>query len=95
MTHLVGGTVVIADEFKPESFLELVEKQRVTTTAMVPTMLQRLVSLGPEADREAPHALAPRDLLRRRGSSRGARDRRWISSATWSSTSTARPRPAS
>ncbi len=46
MTHAVGGTVVIADEFKPESFLELVEKERVTTTAMVPTMLQRLVSLG-------------------------------------------------
>jgi fatty-acyl-CoA synthase len=44
MTFAVGGTVVLADEFKPESFLEMVEKERVTTTAMVPTMLNRLVS---------------------------------------------------
>jgi len=51
ITHSVGGTVVVADEFKPESFLELVEQERVTTTAMVPTMLQRLVSLGPDAIR--------------------------------------------
>ncbi|HEX4516832.1 MAG TPA: AMP-binding protein [Polyangiaceae bacterium] len=46
MTFAVGGTVVIADDFKPESFLELVEKERVTTTAMVPTMLNRLVTSG-------------------------------------------------
>ncbi len=51
MTHLVGGTVVIADEFKPESFLDLVERERVTTTAMVPTMLNRLLAIGPEAIR--------------------------------------------
>jgi fatty-acyl-CoA synthase len=51
ITHVVGGTVVIADEFKPESFLNLVEEERVTTTAMVPTMLQRLVSLGPDVVR--------------------------------------------
>ena len=51
ITHVVGGTVVIADEFKPETFLELVEQERVTTTAIVPTMLNRLVALGPEAIR--------------------------------------------
>jgi len=51
MTHVVGGTVVIADEFKPESFLELVEHERVTTTAMVPTMLQRLLTHGTDAIR--------------------------------------------
>ena len=51
ITHVVGGTVVIADEFKPETFLDLVEQERVTTTALVPTMLQRLVALGPEAIR--------------------------------------------
>lgn len=44
-THLVGATAVIADEFKPEVFFELVERHRVTTTALVPTMLQRLVSV--------------------------------------------------
>jgi fatty-acyl-CoA synthase len=49
MTFAVGGTVVLADDFKPESFLEVVEKERVTTTAMVPTMLNRLVSAGPDA----------------------------------------------
>ncbi|HSQ64899.1 MAG TPA: AMP-binding protein [Polyangiaceae bacterium] len=49
MTHLVGGCAVIADEFKPESFLQTVERERITTTALVPTMLQRLVALGPEA----------------------------------------------
>ncbi|CAN5368752.1 AMP-binding protein [soil metagenome] len=44
-SHLVGATAVIADEFKPELFLELVERHRVTTTALVPTMLHRIVSL--------------------------------------------------
>ena len=45
-SHLVGATCVIADEFKPEPFLELVAKHRVTTTALVPTMLHRAVALG-------------------------------------------------
>jgi fatty-acyl-CoA synthase len=52
MTHLVGGTVVIADEFKPETFLDLVERERITTTAMVPTMLQRLMALGDDTIRK-------------------------------------------
>ncbi len=47
-THLVGSTAVIADEFKPEVFFELVERHRVTTTALVPTMLHRLVTSPPE-----------------------------------------------
>ncbi len=45
-TQLLGGSVVIMDEFKPEAFLKLVEKHRVTTTALVPTMLHRILSLG-------------------------------------------------
>lgn len=48
LTHLLGGTVVLLDEFKPETFLEAVERHRVTTTAVVPTMLHRIVSQGPE-----------------------------------------------
>jgi fatty-acyl-CoA synthase len=48
LTYILGGTVVVASEFKPESFLELVERYRVTTTAVVPTMLHRLLELGPE-----------------------------------------------
>lgn len=58
MTFAVGGTVVIADDFKPESFLELVEKERVTTTAMVPTMLNRLVT----SSEAAIHARRTRSL---------------------------------
>jgi fatty-acyl-CoA synthase len=48
-TQLLGGSVVIMDEFKPEAFLKLVEKHRVTTTALVPTMLHRILGLGSEA----------------------------------------------
>jgi fatty-acyl-CoA synthase len=45
-TQLLGGSVVIMDEFKPEAFLQLVEQHRVTTTAIVPTMLHRILALG-------------------------------------------------
>ena len=51
LAHVLGNTVVLMDEFKPEPFLELVERYRVTTTAMVPTMLHRVVDL-PKATRE-------------------------------------------
>ncbi len=46
--HILGQTVVLMDEFKPEPFLELVERHRVTTTAVVPTMLHRVLALGPD-----------------------------------------------
>jgi fatty-acyl-CoA synthase len=45
---LIGGTAVLMDEFKPEFFLELVERHGVTTTAVVPTILHRVMALGPE-----------------------------------------------
>ncbi len=48
LTQLLGGSVVIMDEFRPEVFLELVAKHRVTTTALVPTMLHRILALGSE-----------------------------------------------
>ncbi len=47
-SHLLGNTAVIMDEFKPESFLALVQRHRVTTTAVVPTMLHRLLELPEE-----------------------------------------------
>ncbi len=57
-THVLGGTVVIADEFKPETFLSLVERHRVTSTALVPTMLHRLIALGePEIARHRTRSL--------------------------------------
>jgi fatty-acyl-CoA synthase len=53
MNSILGATSVIADEFKPESFLELVERHRITTTAMVPTMLHRVMSL--DAKQRSPY----------------------------------------
>jgi fatty-acyl-CoA synthase len=44
-TFALGGTVVIARSFDPEEFLRAVERERITTTALVPTMLHRLVEL--------------------------------------------------
>lgn len=48
MSYLVGSTVIVLREFRPESFLEAIERYRVTTTAVVPTMLHRIVELGEE-----------------------------------------------
>ena len=48
MSYLVGSTVIVLRDFRPETFLEAIERYRVTTTAVVPTMLHRLVELGEE-----------------------------------------------
>lgn len=48
LTYILGGKVVVLGEFKPEAFLEAIERHRITTTAVVPTMLHRLLELGPE-----------------------------------------------
>ena len=45
--QILGGTVVIMDEFKPEAFLEQIERHGVTQTAVVPTILHRVLSLDP------------------------------------------------
>lgn len=47
-TFALGGTVVIARSFDPEGFLRSVERERITTTALVPTMIHRLVELPKE-----------------------------------------------
>lgn len=47
-SHLVGATVVILDRFDPEGFLSAVQEHRVTQTAMVPTLLHRVLQLGSE-----------------------------------------------
>jgi fatty-acyl-CoA synthase len=47
-THILGASAVLMDDFKPEPFLEHVQRHGVTTTAVVPTMLHRLLALGPE-----------------------------------------------
>jgi len=38
-----GGSIVIMRAFHPERFLELVERERCTTTMLVPTMIQMIV----------------------------------------------------
>jgi fatty-acyl-CoA synthase len=47
-THLLGATAVVMDDFKPEPFLEIVQRHGITTTALVPTMLHRVLALGTE-----------------------------------------------
>ena len=51
MTFVVGGTVVIDRGFEPERFLATVARERITTTAVVPTMLHRLLELPRETIR--------------------------------------------
>ena len=48
-SFLLGGTIAVMSEFKAEPFLDAVQRHRVTTTALVPTMIHRLVELGPAA----------------------------------------------
>jgi acyl-CoA synthetase (AMP-forming)/AMP-acid ligase II len=48
---LLGGTIVVMGDYKPDAFLDAIERFRVTSTAMVPTMIHRLVELGEDAAR--------------------------------------------
>jgi len=45
MTILCGGTLVIMPRFDAEQALALIERHRVTTTFMAPTLLQRIMDL--------------------------------------------------
>jgi fatty-acyl-CoA synthase len=47
-SHMLGASAVLMDEFKPEAFLQHIERFGVTTTALVPTMLHRVLALGPD-----------------------------------------------
>jgi fatty-acyl-CoA synthase len=51
-TYILGGTVVLLDEFDPRKFLEAVERHGVTQTVLVPTMLHRLLALGDDEIRK-------------------------------------------
>jgi len=48
LATILGHGVVLLPEFRPELFLETIQRYRVTSTAVVPTMLHRLLELGPE-----------------------------------------------
>ena len=73
MSGFLGATIVLMDEFKPEAFLEHVARYGVTTTAVVPTMLHRVMALGPRCSRgttRAASASSSREARRSPGRSR-------------------------
>jgi acyl-CoA synthetase (AMP-forming)/AMP-acid ligase II len=45
LTTLLGGTITILPRFEPEPALRVIERDRVTTTFMAPTLLQRIMDL--------------------------------------------------
>jgi long-chain acyl-CoA synthetase len=53
-----GATTVLVSEFVPEEILDILERQRVTNTVMVPTMLQILTALPGAAERDYSHLRA-------------------------------------
>jgi fatty-acyl-CoA synthase len=48
LSHMLGATVVLMDHFEPVEFLRLVDQHEVTTSAVVPTMLQRILDVPAE-----------------------------------------------
>ncbi|MBK9035165.1 MAG: AMP-binding protein [Myxococcales bacterium] len=51
ITMSLGASTVLMNHFEPEQCLALIERERITSTLMVPTMLVRLNSLPPEVHR--------------------------------------------
>jgi len=51
MVSTVGGCNVVMRHFEPEEVLRTIERERITSTLMVPTMLARLMALPPETRR--------------------------------------------
>lgn len=51
-TLLAGGTLVIHERFDAAAFLDAVERERVTHTAMVPIQFQRVIDLQRERPRD-------------------------------------------
>ncbi|MEZ4398875.1 MAG: AMP-binding protein [Kofleriaceae bacterium] len=51
ITMSLGATTVLMNHFEPEACLALIERERITSTLMVPTMLVRLAALPGEVRR--------------------------------------------
>jgi acyl-CoA synthetase (AMP-forming)/AMP-acid ligase II len=51
LTTAVGGTIVIMRRFDAETALALIDRHRVTTTFMAPTLLHRIIDLPEEVRR--------------------------------------------
>jgi fatty-acyl-CoA synthase len=47
-----GGCIVIGPHFEPEEVLRIIEREHITSTLMVPTMLARICALPPETLRK-------------------------------------------
>jgi fatty-acyl-CoA synthase len=52
MVMSVGGCCVILPQFEPEEVLRTIQRERITSSMMVPTMYARLVALPPETLRK-------------------------------------------
>jgi long-chain acyl-CoA synthetase len=48
LTIALGGTVVIMEKFDPEEFLALVDREKVTSSLVVPTIVKRVLALPDE-----------------------------------------------
>jgi acyl-CoA synthetase (AMP-forming)/AMP-acid ligase II len=59
--HRLGGTTVVMDRFDPETFLQLVERYRVTHAQVVPTMFVRMLKLP--ADVRSRHDVSSLQLV--------------------------------
>ena len=51
----LGATIVLQNHFDPEQCLEIIQKERITCTLMVPTMMIRMCALPRGDDREVRH----------------------------------------
>ncbi len=51
LTWLLGGAVILRDHFDPEDVLRTIERERVTSAFMVPTLYTRLAALPEEVRR--------------------------------------------
>jgi fatty-acyl-CoA synthase len=62
ITLLLGGTVFVEPKFEAARFFEIVARERITTTAVVPTMLHRMLQV-PAATRDARDTRSLRAIL--------------------------------
>ena len=51
ITYMLGGTVFVERKFDAETALRRISEERITTTAMVPTMLNRILALPQDTRR--------------------------------------------
>ena len=56
LTQLLGGTVVIEKRFEAAEALELIQRHRVTTTFMAPTLIARMLNLPEEVRAKIDHS---------------------------------------